>query len=234
MAWAFNSLFVQTADGVWNPSRRPVGSDAVAPRAENAQAARLLHAAEPRGAQHQRPRLRFGRHARLHVPQSRPDRVGRQGRHRPSPRREVARRRRSPDGDVLDQGRQRRDVVTRRWACGARPATFVNARNERWVYYPMWGPPSKNAKFERANGDAPRRQHHGVSGRLSTATSRCSSPKWISRNLSVPDSPVIANGVVYAISTGENTLQRHTDPRYHAIFQKPGRAAAAQDRHDDG
>ena len=47
-------------------------------------------------------------------------------------------------------------------------------------------------------------------------------PKWISRNLSVPDSPVIANGVIYAISTGENTLQRHTDPRYHAIFQKPG------------
>ena len=29
------------------------------------------------------------------------------------------------------------------------PATFVNARNERWVYYPMWGPPSKEAKFER-------------------------------------------------------------------------------------
>jgi hypothetical protein len=28
--------------------------------------------------------------------------------------------------------------------------------------------------------------------------------------------------VLYAISTGENTLQRHTDPRYHAIFQKPG------------
>jgi outer membrane protein assembly factor BamB len=27
---------------------------------------------------------------------------------------------------------------------------------------------------------------------------------------------------VYAISTGENTLQRHTDPKYHAIFQKPG------------
>ena len=47
-------------------------------------------------------------------------------------------------------------------------------------------------------------------------------PKWVSRNFAVPDSPVIANGVVYAISTGENTLQRHTDPRYHAIFQKPG------------
>jgi outer membrane protein assembly factor BamB len=44
----------------------------------------------------------------------------------------------------------------------------------------------------------------------------------VSRNLAVPDSPVIANGLVYALSTGENTLQRHTDPRYHAIYQKPG------------
>ena len=47
-------------------------------------------------------------------------------------------------------------------------------------------------------------------------------PKWVSRDFAVPDSPVIANGVIYAMSTGENTLQRHTDPRYHAIYQKPG------------
>src|SRR5207248_2371925 len=37
-------------------------------------------------------------------------------------------------------------------------------------------------------------------------------PMWVSRNLSVPDPPVVGNGVVFAISTGENTLQRHTDP----------------------
>ena len=34
------------------------------------------------------------------------------------------------------------------------PATAVNARNERWVYLPMWGPPSKTVTFARANGDA--------------------------------------------------------------------------------
>ena len=45
---------------------------------------------------------------------------------------------------------------------------------------------------------------------------------WVSRNLSVPDPPVVANGVVFAISTGENTLQRHTDPRYTERYQKPG------------
>jgi outer membrane protein assembly factor BamB len=45
---------------------------------------------------------------------------------------------------------------------------------------------------------------------------------WVSRNFSVPDSPVVANGIVFAASTGENTIQRHTDPRYAERYLKPG------------
>ena len=101
------------------------------------------------------------------------------------------------------------------------PATFVNARNERWVYFPMWGPPSKDAKFERTNRAAQDGSIMAFQVVLE-GEKPVLVPKWISRNLAVPDSPVIANGVIYAISTGENTLQRHTDPRYHAIYQKPG------------
>jgi outer membrane protein assembly factor BamB len=100
-------------------------------------------------------------------------------------------------------------------------ATAVNARNERWVYLPMWGPPSKKVTFGRANGDAT----HGSIMAFQVAADGDSFkllPKWVSRDLSVPDSPVVANGIVYAISTGENTLQRHADPRYLEIFQKPG------------
>jgi outer membrane protein assembly factor BamB len=101
------------------------------------------------------------------------------------------------------------------------PATYVNARNERWVYFPMWGPPSRSATFGRTNGPA-------ADGSIMAFQVVMQNdqpvlvPKWVSRNLAVPDSPVIANGLVYAISTGENTLQRHTDPKYHAIYQKPG------------
>jgi len=101
------------------------------------------------------------------------------------------------------------------------PATYVNARNERWVYFPMWGPPSKEIAFDKTNGAA-------LDGSIMAfqvvleGDKPVLVPKWVSRNLAVPDSPVIANGVVYAISTGENTLQRHTDPRYHAIYQRPG------------
>ena len=101
------------------------------------------------------------------------------------------------------------------------PASMVNARNERWVYLPMWGPPSKAVTFAKSNGAAPHGSIMAFQIALDDEKPRLL-PKWVSRDLSVPDSPVVANGIVYAISTGENTLQRHTDPRYHEIFQKPG------------
>jgi outer membrane protein assembly factor BamB len=47
-------------------------------------------------------------------------------------------------------------------------------------------------------------------------------PVWISRNLSTPEPPIVVNDVVFAVSTGENTIQRHTDPRYLQIYQRDG------------
>jgi outer membrane protein assembly factor BamB len=101
------------------------------------------------------------------------------------------------------------------------PSTYVNARNERWVYVPMWGPPSNTTQFSKAHGEAADGSIMAFQVALD-GDKPVLLPKWVSRNLAVPDSPVIANGMIFAISTGENTLQRHTDPRYHAIFQKPG------------
>jgi outer membrane protein assembly factor BamB len=101
------------------------------------------------------------------------------------------------------------------------PATAVSARNERWVYVPMWGPPSKQVTFARTNGDAPDGSIMAFQVTLE-GDKPVLVPRWISRNFSVPDPPLVANGMVFAISTGENTLQRHTDPRYHAIYQRPG------------
>ena len=100
------------------------------------------------------------------------------------------------------------------------PSTFANARGERWVYVPVWGPPSAKTPFAHTNGDAP---HGSIAAFQVVIDSGAPKlvPKWVSRDLDVPDSPVIANGVVYAISTGENTLQRHTDPRYQALYKGP-------------
>jgi hypothetical protein len=71
----------------------------------------------------------------------------------------------------------------------------------------MWGPPSKSAPpFKFSYGDAPKGsimafQVAGDGDKLSLI------PTWISRDMHVPDPPVVANGVVYAIQTGENTVQ---------------------------
>jgi outer membrane protein assembly factor BamB len=101
------------------------------------------------------------------------------------------------------------------------PATALDARNQRWIYVPMWGPPSKEAAFKRVNGDAPDGSIMAL--QLSTTGGKPSLvPMWVSRNFSVPDSPVVANGIVFAASTGENTIQRHTDPRYAERYLKPG------------
>jgi outer membrane protein assembly factor BamB len=86
-------------------------------------------------------------------------------------------------------------------------ATAADAQGRRFLYVPMWGPPSKSApRFTFSYADAPKGsvmafQVSGEGDKLSLI------PTWISRDMHVPDPPVVANGVVYAIQTGENTVQ---------------------------
>jgi outer membrane protein assembly factor BamB len=86
-------------------------------------------------------------------------------------------------------------------------ATAVDRQARRFLYVPMWGPPSKSAPtFKFSYGDAPKGsvmafQVSGEGDKFSLI------PTWISRDLQVPDPPVVANGVVYVIQTGENTVQ---------------------------
>ena len=86
-------------------------------------------------------------------------------------------------------------------------ATAADPQDRRFLYVPMWGPPSKSAPaFKFSDGDAPNGsvmafQVSGEGDKLSLI------PTWISRDMHVPDPPVVANGVVYAIQTGENTVQ---------------------------
>jgi hypothetical protein len=52
------------------------------------------------------------------------------------------------------------------------------------------------------------------------------SPVWMSRNMQVPDPPVVANGVVFAIQTGENTQQRFFGERGAALGVDPPKMRA--------
>lgn len=108
---------------------------------------------------------------------------------------------------------------------------WKDENGEAWVYVPMWGPVSKTApEFPRTNGPNP----HGSIMAFKLATDPASrkpllEPAWISGDLSLPDPAVIANGVVFVLSTGENADQladrsRSTKPAVlYALDAKTGK-----------
>ncbi len=103
-------------------------------------------------------------------------------------------------------------------------ATAADAQGRRFLYVPMWGPPSKNAPaFTFSYGDAP--QGSVMAFEVSSEGDKLSLiPTWISRDMHVPDPPVVANGVVYAIQTGENTVQNPA-PRGDVRVEPPAAPA---------
>jgi outer membrane protein assembly factor BamB len=88
-------------------------------------------------------------------------------------------------------------------------ATWQDAQGRRWLLMPMWGPPSKDApKFTYSYGNADEGSVMAFEVRLDSDKNKPELvPIWMSRDMHVPDPPVVANGVVYALQTGENTTQ---------------------------
>jgi outer membrane protein assembly factor BamB len=83
-----------------------------------------------------------------------------------------------------------------------------------YLYVPMWGPRAKNVSFPKTNGDAP----HGSIMALKVAKTGSDFslvPEWISRDLNLPDSVAVANGVVFAVQTGEQAIQHPDNPDGH-------------------
>jgi hypothetical protein len=105
-------------------------------------------------------------------------------------------------------------------------ASYVTPDGRRFLYLPMWGPRSKAAPtFKFTYGDAP---HGGVMAFQVAADGEAVTliPQWMSPDMTVPDPPVVANGVVYALQTGEQTLQyRRAAPG--AAREPPGPGAGA-------
>ena len=85
-------------------------------------------------------------------------------------------------------------------------ATYETA-GKRYLYLPLLGHPSKDAPvFPKTNGDIPNGsimafQVLNDAGKISAV------PAWTSTDMIMPDPPVVANGVVYALSTGGQAMQ---------------------------
>lgn len=85
-------------------------------------------------------------------------------------------------------------------------ASWQDAKGQRWVFAPAWGAVAGAPSFPMTNGPAPDGSIMAFKVQEKNGQPVLS-PAWISRNLSVPEPPVIANGVVFAVSNSEFTRQ---------------------------
>ncbi len=101
-------------------------------------------------------------------------------------------------------------------------STWQDGQGARYLYVPMWGPPANDMPpFAKSYGPAP---HGSIMALQVTDDGHGPSlvPQWISRDLAVPDNVAVANGVVYAVQTGEQTQQHISNPEGH------GRSASGE------
>ncbi|HEX5484079.1 MAG TPA: pyrrolo-quinoline quinone, partial [Terriglobia bacterium] len=82
-------------------------------------------------------------------------------------------------------------------------------KDETWIYVPILGPVSKDApQFPMTNGEHPHGSIMAFKVVMSASTHKpILKPAWISGDFDIPEPVVIANGVVFALSTGENSNQ---------------------------
>jgi outer membrane protein assembly factor BamB len=86
-------------------------------------------------------------------------------------------------------------------------ATALNDKGERWLYTPMWGAPAKTGPaFPMINGAAPNGSIMAFKV-VEEGGKPSLQPGWVSRDLNIASSPVVANGVVYALQTAESAVQ---------------------------
>jgi outer membrane protein assembly factor BamB len=89
-------------------------------------------------------------------------------------------------------------------------ATWEDAKGNRWVLTPFWGPVHPKFKAPQMNGPV---THGGIAAfKVEEKNGKIQlTPGWVSRDMNQGEPPVIANGVVYAIGSGENTTQAYAD-----------------------
>jgi hypothetical protein len=88
-------------------------------------------------------------------------------------------------------------------------STARDAEGQTWLFVPMGGPPAEHGpKYPIVNGDTSRGSIMAFRVVPDPQTQLPSlQPAWISGGFDHPEPAVIANGVVYALSTGENEVQ---------------------------
>jgi outer membrane protein assembly factor BamB len=100
-------------------------------------------------------------------------------------------------------------------------ATAEDEKKTRWLYTPALGSAASGVKFPITNGDAPNGSI--MAFRIEEKDGKpVVSPAWISRDMNLPEPPIVAGGLVFAISNGEFARQSKGDG---ALFSSAERIA---------
>ncbi len=95
-------------------------------------------------------------------------------------------------------------------------ATWEDPQGTRWVYAPLWGPVHSNAlAFPAKNGDVPNGSIMAFKVE-DKAGQPVLTPAWISHDMNLPEPPVVLNGVVLALSSGEFTRQLRDNGQFYS------------------
>jgi hypothetical protein len=96
----------------------------------------------------------------------------------------------------------------------------------RWVYASLWGPPDPSAKFPITNGDA----SHGsiVAFKLVEQDGKPTlAPAWSSPDIVTPAPALTANGLVFALSTGESPREAKENGSPYSVAERERMATHA-------
>jgi outer membrane protein assembly factor BamB len=86
-------------------------------------------------------------------------------------------------------------------------ATWEDRGGTRWLLAPAWGPVHSAAPaFPVTDGDAPHGSVMAFRVELKQGAAALS-PAWMSHDLNVPEPPIVAGGVVFVLSSGEDVQQ---------------------------
>ncbi|MBN9658162.1 MAG: PQQ-binding-like beta-propeller repeat protein [Acidobacteria bacterium] len=89
-------------------------------------------------------------------------------------------------------------------------ASWLDDKGTRWALTPFWGPSHPNFKPPVSHGPV----EHGavVAFKVEDVNGKPQlTPAWMSRDMDQAEPPVIANGIVFAYGSGENTRQAYPD-----------------------
>lgn len=96
-------------------------------------------------------------------------------------------------------------------------ASWQDSKGARWLLAPAWGPQGKDTpQFANTYDETPHGSIMAFKVEMKDGAPALV-PGWRSRDMSYPDPPIVANGVVFAVSTGDQVEQADAEGKLYTV-----------------